>query len=249
MVIISNSSRRASVTTEKMRNLGFDPSLFLGSITSGELTHQYLERRDDAWFAALGRSCIHLTWSDRGAISLDGLDLKVVDNVEEAEFILVHGTEALGLSSGSAVPKQLEELEKILGKCALRKIPMVVANPDYVTVEARALRVMPGTLAAKYELLGGEVKWMGKPGKIIYESAMAMAGVDASECIAVGDSLHHDIIGANLAGMQSVFITGGIHANELELDRFGQVAEASKVQDLVSKCGAYPTYVVPAFTW
>lgn len=44
MVIISNSSRRASVTSEKMRNLGFDPSLFLGSITSGELTHQYLER-------------------------------------------------------------------------------------------------------------------------------------------------------------------------------------------------------------
>ncbi|KMS99240.1 hypothetical protein BVRB_2g046780 [Beta vulgaris subsp. vulgaris] len=36
-----------------------------------------------------------------------GLDLKVVDNVEEAEFILAHGTEALGLSSGSVVPKHL----------------------------------------------------------------------------------------------------------------------------------------------
>ncbi|XP_057249618.1 uncharacterized protein LOC104889022 [Beta vulgaris subsp. vulgaris] len=249
MVVISNSSRRASVTTEKLKNLGFNPSLFLGSITSGELTHQYLERRDDAWFAALGRSCIHLTWSDRGAISLDGLDLKVVDNVEEAEFILAHGTEALGLSSGSVVPKQLEELEKILEQCALKNIPMVVANPDYVTVEARALRVMPGTLAAKYEQLGGEVKWMGKPGKIIYESAMAMADVDASECVAVGDSLHHDIMGANLAGMQSVFITGGVHANELGLEQFGKVAEASKVQDLASICGAYPTYVVPAFTW
>ncbi|XP_021774808.1 uncharacterized protein LOC110738707 isoform X1 [Chenopodium quinoa] len=249
MVVISNSSRRASVTTEKLRNLGFDPNLFLGSITSGELTHQYLERRDDPWFAALGKSCIHLTWGDRGAISLDGLDLKVVDNVEEAEFILVHGTEALGLSSGSAVPKQLEELEKILEQCALRKIPMVVANPDYVTVEARALRVMPGTLAAKYEQLGGEVKWMGKPGKIIYESAMAMAGVDAPESIAVGDSLHHDITGANVAGMQSVFITGGIHADELRLHQFGEVAEASKVQELASKCGAYPTYVVPAFSW
>lgn len=249
MVVISNSSRRASVTTEKMKILGFDPSLFLGSITSGELTHQYLERRDDSWFAALGRSCIHFTWSDRGAISLDGLDLKVVDNVEEAEFILVHGTEAQGLSSGSAVPKQLEEFEKILEQCALRKIPLVVANPDYVTVEARALRIMPGTLASKYEQLGGEVKWMGKPGKIIYESAMAMAGVDASECIAVGDSLHHDIMGANLADMQSVFITGGIHANELGLDHFGEVAEASKVQELASKCDAHPTYVVPAFTW
>ena len=67
-----------------------------------------------------------------------------MDKVEEAEFILAHGTEALGLSSGSVIPKKLEEIEKILEQCALRKIPMVVANPDYVTVEARALRVMPG---------------------------------------------------------------------------------------------------------
>uniref|UniRef100_A0A7C8YWD3 Phosphoglycolate phosphatase n=1 Tax=Opuntia streptacantha TaxID=393608 RepID=A0A7C8YWD3_OPUST len=75
MVVISNSSRRASVTHEKMRSMGFDPSLFLGAITSGELTHQYLERRDDPWFASLGRSCIHMTWNDRGAISLDMLNL------------------------------------------------------------------------------------------------------------------------------------------------------------------------------
>ncbi|KAI4304146.1 hypothetical protein MLD38_039697 [Melastoma candidum] len=44
MVIIINSSRRASVTLEKMRSLSFDPSLFAGTITSGELTHQYLQR-------------------------------------------------------------------------------------------------------------------------------------------------------------------------------------------------------------
>ncbi|GLT33388.1 hypothetical protein SLA2020_079840 [Shorea laevis] len=88
MVIISNSSRRASTTMNKMKNLGFDPSLFEGAITSGELTHQYLQRRDDPWFAALGRSCIHITWSDRGAISLEALSLKVVENVEEAEFVL-----------------------------------------------------------------------------------------------------------------------------------------------------------------
>lgn len=92
-------------------------------------------------------------------------------------------------------------------------------------------------------------EWWNMIGQIIYESAMAMADVDASECVAVGDSLHHDIMGANLAGMQSVFITGGVHANELGLEQFGKVAEASKVQDLASICGAYPTYVVPAFTW
>ncbi|KAF4355936.1 hypothetical protein F8388_025939 [Cannabis sativa] len=242
MVIISNSSRRSSVTMDKIKNLGFDPSLFVGAITSGELTHQYLQRRDDDWFAALGRSCIHMTWSDRGAISLEGLGLQVVDKVKDAEFILAHGTEALGHPSGVACPMKLEELESILEQCATKKIPMVVANPDFVTVEARALRVMPGTLAAKYEELGGEVKWMGKPDKIIYESAMAMAGVDASDSIAVGDSLHHDIKGANAAGIQSVFTTGGIHATELGLNCFGEIANSSSVQALASKYGAYPSY-------
>ncbi|GAB2265459.1 hypothetical protein Dimus_000514 [Dionaea muscipula] len=249
MVVISNSSRRASVTADKMRSLGFDPSLFVGAVTSGELTHQYLQRRDDAWFAALGRSCIHITWNERGAISLEGLDLKVVENVEEADFVLAHGTEALGLSSGVSISKRIEDLERILEQCAARKIPMVVANPDFVTVEARALRVMPGTLAAKYEQLGGEVKWMGKPDKVIYESAMAMAGVDVSNCIAVGDSLHHDIKGANAAGVRSVFITGGIHATELGLGRSsGQVADESTVRALASKYKANPSYLMPAFT-
>ncbi|KAL8517879.1 hypothetical protein ACS0TY_009261 [Phlomoides rotata] len=249
MVIISNSSRRASTTIEKISSLGFNPALFLGAITSGELTHQYLLRRDDPWFAALGNYCIHMTWSDRGAISLEGLGIQVVDNVEEAEFILAHGTEALGLPSGEALPKTLEELNRVLGQCAAKKIPMVVANPDFVTVEARALRVMPGTLAATYEKLGGEVKWMGKPGEIIYESAMAMAGVDAADCIAVGDSLHHDIKGANIAGISSAFITGGIHATELGLGEFGETAADSSVTSLATKYEAFPTYVLPSFTW
>lgn len=249
MVVISNSSRRASVTLEKLKSLGFDPSLFVGAITSGELTYQNLQRRDDPWFAALGRSCIHFTWNDRGAISLEGLGLQVVEDVQEADFILAHGTEAIGLRSGAALPMKLEDLEKILKQCADRKIPMVVANPDFVTVEARALRVMPGTLAAKYENLGGEVKWMGKPDKIIYDSAMAMTDEDASNCIAVGDSLHHDIKGANAAGIASAFITCGIHATELGLGKFGEVADDTSVHDLASRHDVFPTYVLPSFTW
>ncbi|PHT28456.1 hypothetical protein CQW23_31969 [Capsicum baccatum] len=66
---------------------------------------------------------------------------------------------------------------------------------------------------------------MGKPDKIIYKSAMEMAAVDASDCIAIGDSLHHDIKGANAAEIASAFITGGIQATELGLTKFGEVAD------------------------
>lgn len=67
-----------------------------------------------------------------------------MEKVKDADFILAHGTEALGLSSGEALPVKLEDLEKILEESASKQIPMVVANPDFVTVEARALRIMPG---------------------------------------------------------------------------------------------------------
>ncbi|CAH8357396.1 unnamed protein product [Eruca vesicaria subsp. sativa] len=250
IVIISNSSRRASTTMEKLKGLGFDPSFFSGAITSGELTHQSLQRRDDPWFAALGRRCIHITWKDRGAISLEGLDLNVVENVEEAEFVLAHGTEAIGLPSGGVSPMPLDELEKILEKAAARGLPMIVANPDYVTVEANVFHIMPGTLAAKYEELGGEVKWMGKPHKMIYESAMAIAGVNnPGEAIAVGDSLHHDIKGANVSGIESVFITGGIHGSELGLTSFDETASLDEVKSLTAKHNAFPSYVLSAFKW
>ena len=78
---------------------------------------------------------------------------------------------------------------------------------------------------------------------------MAMVGVDASDCIAVGDSLHHDIKGANAAGIRSAFITGGIHANELGLSGFREVADSFSVQALASKYDAQPSYVLPAFSW
>ncbi|XP_044499131.1 phosphoserine phosphatase-like isoform X1 [Mangifera indica] len=190
-----------------------------------------------------------MTWSDRGALCLEGLGLQVAEKVEEAEFILAHSTKALGLPSGEVRPTSLDDLKKILELCAVKKILMIVANLDYVTVEARALRVMPGTLAPKYEKLGGEVRWMGKPDKIIYKSALNIASVDAKDSIAVGDSLHHDIKGANAAGIQSVFTTGGIHANELGLSSFGEVSNLSSVQTLSLNYDTHPSYALLAFIW
>lgn len=173
-----------------------------------------------------------------------------MEDLEAADFILAHGTEAISLASGGGVkPMELGKLEQILENAVEKGIPMIVANPDLVTVEARALRVMPGTLGTKYEQLGGQVRWMGKPDQVIYEAAKEMARVDASECIAVGDSLHHDILGANNSGMQSVFVAGGIHANEVGINQFGMVPEEEAVESLMCSYGAYPSYVIPSFTW
>lgn len=46
----------------------------------------------------------------------------------------------------------------------------------------------------------------GKPDPSIFEHAVSLIGVDKSECIMVGDNLMTDILGANRAGIKSVWI-------------------------------------------
>lgn len=119
---------------------------------------------------------------------------------------------------------------------------MVVANPDIVTVHGAELRTMPGTLARWYAEAGGQVHLMGKPAPIIYEVALRMLGLAPEEVVAIGDSLEHDIAGAAAAGVQSVFVSGGIHAADLQ----GQGSDA--LEQLCRRYGARPSYVLPSFT-
>lgn len=249
LVVISNSSRRAESTYRRLESLGFDPSLLSGVITSGELTHKYLKKRPDPWFAKLGQRCLHITWGERGSISLEGLDLQIVENPDNADFVLAHGTEALRMENGDLKPASLDELEALLSICAARGIPMVVANPDHVTVEARDLKIMPGTLGLKYESLGGHVQYMGKPYPVIYQAATELMGADFGDMVVVGDSLFHDIYGGAQNQIASVFVASGIHADELGIDQVGQQPTIEKLDSLFKTKQIYPSYVVPMFTW
>lgn len=65
-----------------------------------------------------------------------------------------------------------------------------------VTVDGPGkLAVMPGTLAKWYKEMGAEVLLMGKPAPVIYEAALQQLGLEASQVLAIGDSLEHDIAG------------------------------------------------------
>jgi len=52
------------------------------------------------------------------------------------------------------VPVALDALRALLPACVARGLPMLVANPDVVTVDAAALVTMPGKLAQARAYLG-----------------------------------------------------------------------------------------------
>lgn len=110
-----------------------------GAMTSGEVTHRFLhDRPDDSW-KAIGTKCLHFTWGSRGAVDISSVGLSVVTEPSECEFILAHGTEGLGLPDGDVQPSCKADMEALLDRCAeLGDRPMVIANPDIVTVSGCA---------------------------------------------------------------------------------------------------------------
>ena len=78
--------------------------------------------------------------------------------MSEAEFLLAHGTECLG-RPGDAEPREatLDEIREVLEQGAKRRLPLLIANPDIVTVSGSGLVVMPGTFGRWYQEMGAQV--------------------------------------------------------------------------------------------
>ena len=206
IVLLSNAPRRADDVVRRITAVGVPCGLYHDVMSSGEEAWQCLSRRDDPFYAALGRRCLHIG-SERDLEIREGLDLEYVDAPEEAQFILNTGP--------AGWDDRIEDYEPLLRKALGRDLPMVCANPDLVVMRGSTLHLCAGALAKWYEEAGGRVRWHGKPFRSVYDSCLRLLGIaDRSRILAVGDSLRTDIAGAAGAGIDSLLIAGGIHAEE-----------------------------------
>jgi len=231
VIILSNSGKRASESHSRMEKLGISRDLYQEIVTSGELVHRNLAAPADAFYAGLGRKFLMFAWdTDRGVV--EGTGFEEVDRVENAEFILCAGTDHQELAAYEA------ELQAALK----RNLPMICANPDRVSVQPDgSLKMCPGAVAEAYQTMGGQVRWHGKPTEEVYRICGEIAG-SLDRAIGVGDSLIHDIKGANDAGIASLLICGGIHGEEIE-----QPITAAGIARIGAQYGATPTYAAALF--
>ncbi len=237
IVLISNSSKRTDVSVANLERMGIERALYDTVITSGEIAWQAMKAGDDPYFENLGRRCIMSTWGGDNSF-LDGQDLEEVDSVDDAEFVLLSGTSGADASI----------YDEMLQAAAARNLPMVCLNRDMVSVDPTGRLIeCSGTVAQRYERFGGKVRYYGKPGRDIYEACLA-AAPSAERPIAVGDSLHHDIAGAAGMGIDSIFVTAGIHRFDLGVAD-GGCPDIDAVARLAGEYGVTPTFTMPAFVW
>jgi len=240
IALLSNAPRRSDDVVERIVRIGIPGGLYHHVMSSGEEAWQHLHRRDDPFYAALGRRCLHIG-SERDMLIREGLELEFVDTAEEAEFILNTGP--------AGWEDRIEDYAPLLGRALACALPMVCANPDLVVMHGDRLALCAGALAQWYEEAGGQVRWHGKPFRSVYDTCFALLGIeDRKRVLAVGDSLRTDIAGATGAGLDSVLIAGGIHAEE-----FGMIGNRPPDLDRIAaalRSGSYsPVGVARSFCW
>lgn len=234
-VLLSNAPRRSGAAQAAMREMGIPDALYDGILTSGEMTRILLERRDDPFFAKLGRRVFHLgPVRDKNVI--EGLDVTEVATPAEADFVLNTGPD------DHRSPTSLEPFEDTLHACRAAGLPMVCANPDLEVLRGGERVICAGLLAARYEELGGEARLVGKPDPAVYDVVLEMLGVSPARVLAVGDALRTDIAGATASGLASCWVLGGIHGEALNGD-------ATAARDAATRAGFAPVAAIPAFAW
>ena len=235
VIILSNSGRLGSENATQLAKLGFARELYDEVISAGDDAREALARRDEPFYQALGRRCLLLAREGEAHLA-DGLGLELADEVEAADFLLLMTMDP---------PRQsVAGWTGLLKAAGERGLPMICANPDLHRASLTGgLQEAPGLVARGYEQLGGTVHYHGKPEPRIYRSCLARLGLEQSRVVAIGDSLEHDIAGAEAAGIDSVFIGGGIHRGAIDWE--GSAMDRVSCLALFASAGRTPTYALP----
>jgi HAD superfamily hydrolase (TIGR01459 family) len=237
VVILSNAPRRVHEVAARIAEMGIAPALYDRLFTSGEETWRALSQRTIE--ALKGRSrWLYPIMAARDHAVLDGVEAGVVDDPAKADFILVTGTE-----TGR---EELAAFDTLLAPAAARGVPMVCANPDLVVHRGGVEEICAGSIAQRYEALGGPVIWFGKPYPAIYRRILGECGLAADRLLCVGDALRTDVAGGAGIGAATLFTVGGIHHQELLVNN--QI-DLARLEALCRKLGATPDFAIAHLGW
>lgn len=241
ILVLSNAPRVAALSVSRMDEMGIPRGAYDGVLTSGDSVRAALIARADPWHARLGRRC-YLMGPPKDDSVLDDTQVERVPDLATADFIVNVGAYRR--------TDTLDMFEAELHAARARSLPMMCANPDLVVLRGDARELCAGAIAERYEELGGDVRYHGKPHAPIYADSLRRLGLsDPRRVLAIGDSLRTDIAGAKAAGMDALLVYAtGILAERLGCTPDG-AADPALLATLYAEAGVQPTAAMPALRW
>ena len=226
LAVLSNSGKRSALNALRIEDMGFPPDIFSDVMTSGEALWQDIAK---GFISARSFYAIERSAGDAKAWAV-GLDIEFCD-LSDAEAVLLMGLPDYNL---------LETWRPLLFDMLERGLTIYCSNPDRQSPRSDGLVVSPGAVGFAYADLGGSVRFYGKPHRPVFQALEKALG--SNQLLMVGDSLEHDIAGAQDSGWDSVLVLGGLYAAD-----FARGNHEQNLARLVAEKGCNsPTYTIEA---
>ncbi len=236
-MLVTNAPRAGAAVARILDRFGVPRQAYDAIISSGDVTRGIVEARP-------GETVFHLG-PERDHSIFDGLGVSFAP-LARADYVVCSGLFDDTIETPDSYRDMLAEMRA-------RSLLMVCANPDIVVERGDTLVYCAGALAEAYAGQGGTVLYCGKPHPPIYQTTLASAvtlrggrALELRRVLAIGDSVRTDLAGATAFGLDCVFVTSGIHA-----EQYGSrdAPDAAKLKAIFSAAGVAPRAMMRALVW
>lgn len=239
VVLLTNSPRPGRDVARQIAELGAPSDCYDVIVSSGDAAQAAMAT------GQFGRRVFHIgpPRDEPFFHAADGTPIEVERVLmEDAEGVVCTGL----FDDRTETP---DDYRDILLQARTRGLKLLCANPDVVVDAGETRLYCAGALAQAYAAAGGEACYFGKPHPPIYALARewltVAAGTEpaANEILCIGDGIATDIAGAMRAGLDAMFVAGGLAAEET-----GTTAETgpdpSRLDAFLTDAGMKPRYAI-----
>lgn len=243
VIILTNDRKPAAEKKIELKKMGIGPSLYHHIVTPMEVIQTALKEQKEDIFKDLGEKAYVIT--RRGDLSmLENTDIEAVDDIEKADFVLLLGMDY--------PMKTLEDYETPIRRAIQRRLKAFCANQDSKGLIGTNFLNGPGLLARRYEDAGGIVNYIGKPHPYIFKHCIGLlqqAEVYPSHTVMLGDTMAHDVLGAQAMGIDTCLFKSGLHAaNFMHCTTLKEVDNTLK-NLIIQYNNVMPNYLVDEMRW
>lgn len=232
VVLLTNAPRPAATVIAQLDRMAVPRDTWDLVVSSGDAAQIAMVN------GAVGKKVFHI-----GAVKDEDFFTVLPEGAvapERVGMMEAEGIVCTGLEDDLTETPEDYRAQLLLGKT--RGLTMLCANPDIVVDMGDKRLYCAGAIAGAYEEMGGTALYFGKPHPPVYDLARARLGLDDPQILCIGDGIGTDVAGAIAEGLDSLFITGGLAA-----DQFGpDVANPDQalLDEWVEDRQIYPTFAM-----
>lgn len=236
VILLTNAPRQGEVVVSFLDKLAVPRGAYDAIVSSGDVARAVIEQRRNESVFHIGPGRDHPVFTE--------LNIRFAPP-DSADYIVCSGL----YDDTTETPEDYREL---LAQLRRRNLFMVCANPDLVVERGHELVYCAGAIADLYQSMGGEVLFTGKPYPPIYQQAVDRAASlresepSRARILAIGDSVRTDLAGAAGFGLDCLFVTAGIHADEVG---GRETIDHGALAAMFAEAGVLPQAVTRRLVW